>query len=106
MPPIMRGGGRPFPPPLHRVLGVDYSVADFTPFTPLGLTITVEGAFYELCPAASYFGSAASCEYVVSGFQPSTLYGGCCPKGVTSYSSLPRLQGQAGYPAPGWTSTR
>ena len=95
-------------PPSHtpRILGVDYSTLDFEPYKPLGLSITVEGSYLELCQASNYFGSEASCEYIVSGFQPSPFYGVCCPKGVTAYYSPSRLQGLAGASAPSWTTAR
>ncbi len=50
--------------------------------------------------------SQASCEYVVSGFQPSPFYEGCCPMGVSAYYSQQRLAGLAGQSVPVWASTR
>ena len=85
---------------------MDYSVKNFEPYKPLGLSVTVQGNYMELCEASNYYGSEASCEYIVSGFQPSPFRDACCPKGVTAYYSPSRLLGLAGGPAPSWTSSR
>ena len=79
-----------------RILGVDYSVKDFIPYTPLGLTVTVDGNYYELCPASSMFGSASSCEYIIAGYQDLSVgQGDCCPLSVTAYGTPARLQALA-----------
>lgn len=60
--------------------------------------VTVKGSKVEaneLCPASATFGSAASCEYVVSGLS-SPNYDQCCAKGVTAYYTPARLQYYAG----------
>ncbi|GAX81198.1 hypothetical protein CEUSTIGMA_g8631.t1, partial [Chlamydomonas eustigma] len=89
------------------ILGVDYSVTDFELQVPLSLSVTIEGSYYELCPASDYFGSQSSCEYIVTGYQPTApFYEGCCPHGVTAYGTPSRLQNLAGNSIPGWTYGR
>ncbi len=90
------------------ILGVDYAVGEFAPYTPLGLSVTVEGSFLELCPASDYYGSQSSCEYIVSGYQPQPYYPECCPKGVTAFGTPARLQaiGSGSASAPAWKLTR
>lgn len=87
------------------ILGVDYTVADFTPFQPLNVTITVAGWVSELCPASNYYGSQSSCEYVIVGpSADSGQFDGCCPRGVTAFTTLPRLQALGGVAIGSWLS--
>ncbi|KAG2490586.1 hypothetical protein HYH03_010980 [Edaphochlamys debaryana] len=72
-----------------KVLDLGYSLTQL-PSGPVHLTVVAEGAVTEMCPAASKFGSQASCEYRIYGV--STAYDLCCPAGVTSWFS-PNLLG-------------
>jgi hypothetical protein len=79
------------------ILGVDYTPSDFSrPYRPLNVTVAVKGQYPELCPAAAVFGSQASCEYVVIGYDGGPNRDECCPKGVTAYYSPGWLQTSAG----------
>lgn len=88
------------------ILGVDYTVSDFTPWQPLNVTVTVTGSVSELCPASNYFGSASSCEYVIVGPEGGSggQFDGCCPRGVTAFTTQPRLQALAGLAVSSWLS--
>lgn len=85
------------------LLGVDYTTSDLSLYTPVSVSVTVEGSSSdvpELCPASATYGSSASCEYIIAGTTSTYATGGdwdaCCPKGVTSYYTPARLQYSAG----------
>ncbi|KAL6761271.1 hypothetical protein V8C86DRAFT_3131813 [Haematococcus lacustris] len=76
------------------LLGVDYAMTDLQPYQPVPLKVVVRGGgsdVTELCPASSVFGSASSCEYIVTGTS-GPGHAECCPKGVSSYYTPQRLR--------------
>lgn len=61
-------------------LGADQIVKSF----PYDVHIVVEGETEELCPAAGYMYSRNTCEYSMTGVDPSPTGGDCCPHGLTT----------------------